>query len=158
MSSKAVRILFILFLIWLPVQYGLVGIVGVSHSEPWPAFVFPGFKNVYVYDEGFEIDQTIFEVRPGSSGAPVRLLPHELFPALPRSQIAGFMRSHFRDEEGIERVSPEARQWLRQHAEQATGMEPSSMDVIAVKKYYSRALEEMEPDSIVEMMRVTVKF
>lgn len=47
MSESTVRRLFIVVIIGLMVQHGIVGIVGLYVSEPWPAIVLPAFKDVH---------------------------------------------------------------------------------------------------------------
>ena len=158
MKSKTKRLIFIILFICLPVQYGLVGIIGVIKSEPWPAFVFPGFKSVYVFESGFEIDQTYFEVHPVNRGEPVKLLPYELFRELPRSQISGFMRSHFRDAKTIESLSQEAKNWIQTEAFRALESRPDRVDIVDAKSFFTGKMKDMQPDSTVEKFRVTLYF
>jgi hypothetical protein len=158
MKSKTKRLIFIALFIILPVQYGLVGIIGVMESEPWPAFVFPGFKSVYVFESGFEIDQTYFEVYPENRDEPVQLLPYELFRELPRSQISGFMRAHFRDVEMIESLSQEAKNWIQTEAYRALDLRPERVDIVDAKSFFAGKMKEMQPDSTVEQFRVTLYF
>lgn len=47
MSESAVRRLFIAVLVGLVVQHGVVAIVGLYVSEPWPTIVLPAFKDVH---------------------------------------------------------------------------------------------------------------
>jgi hypothetical protein len=156
MKPKTIRTIFIAFLIWLPVQYGLVGVAGVIHSEPWPAFVFPGFKSVYVYESGFEIDQTFFEIYIHEQSEPVVVLPYQLFPELPRSQISGFMRTHFKDPESIDLLSSEGRSWLFRQAQMATGKQPAWLEIVDTKTFYSSGMQELQPDSVAVQFRVTL--
>ena len=156
MKPKTIRFIFVALLIWLPVQYGLVGILGVTYSEPWPAFVFPGFKSVYVYDRGFEIDQTFFEIYTHVQSEPVVVLPYQLFPELPRSQTSGFMRSHFRNPESIVLLSDEGRNWLYRQAVNVTGIPPVRLDIVDTKTFYSVGMKKMQPDSVAEQFRVNL--
>jgi hypothetical protein len=158
MKSKTKRLIFITLFIILPVQYGLVGIIGVMKSEPWPAFVFPGFKSVYVFESGFEIDQTFIEVYPENRDDPVILLPYKLFRELPRSQISGFMRAHFSDADMIETLSQEAKNWIQTQAYRALESRPVRMDIVDAKSFFTGKMKDIQPDSTVEQFRVTLYF
>lgn len=158
MSKRVVRNLFIAVIIWLPLQYGIVGIVGFYHSEPWPAFVFPGFKSVYVYDEGFEISRTQFEVFTADSDEPVILIPQQLFGDIPLSQVPGFVRTHFSDDGSLAGLSREARQWLRAQAGEAAGREVVAMDVVELREFYSPARDGARRDSLSEVKRIQIEF
>ncbi|TVQ04949.1 MAG: hypothetical protein EA359_04535 [Balneolaceae bacterium] len=158
MSKQTVKKFFIAVLIWLPIQYGIVGIIGFYHSEPWPAFVFPGFKNVYVYEGGFEIAQTRFEVFTVDSEEPMILQPRELFPEIPLSQVPGFMRTHFSDSAGIESFTPQTVRWLERQAALMAGGELVSMDVVSLMEFYSIADLGAVRDSVKELQRTTISF
>ena len=158
MSKKVVKNLFIGVLIWLPVQYGMTGIIGYYHSEPWPALVFPGFKNVYVHEGGFEIAQTRFEVLTKSSIKPIILQPQQIFSEIPLSQLPGFMRTHFSDAEAIQTISPQAVRWLERQVSGAVGNEPLSMDVVNLIGYYALGEEGAIRDSTAELQRITIRF
>ncbi len=157
MKSKTIRAIFITVMIWLPVQYGIVGIVGYYQSEPWPAFVFPGFKSVYVYNEGFEIEQAYIEVWTEQGEPPVRLLPQEFFPELPLSQVPGFMRTHFLTDETNRQFSNQAKRWLYQQAVQVTELDAALLDIVLEVNYYSHHPHGLERDSVTEKMRYTIK-
>lgn len=147
MKTKTVRTIFIAVLIYLPLQYGIVGIVGYHHSEPWPAFVFPGFKSVHVYDNGFEIQQTYFDVYADGADEPERMLPQYFFPDLPLSQVPGFLRTHFQSSEDVQQLSPGARNWLKHHADAAAGVDASRIDVVTEMNYYSHDEMSLRHDS-----------
>jgi hypothetical protein len=158
MKTKTVKTIFIAVLIWLPLQYGIVGVVGYYHSEPWPAFVFPGFKSVHVFDEGFEIGQTRFEVYRLEGEEPVTLQPQKLFSKIPLSQVPGFMRTHFHDEESIWNISHEGQLWLHLQVRQVVGFEPEAMDVVQYVEYYSHHIEGAVKDSTNELKRTPIRF
>ncbi|MCC5908493.1 MAG: hypothetical protein JJU13_19905 [Balneolaceae bacterium] len=153
-----VKLIFIVVMIWLPLQYGIVGIVGYYHSEPWPAFVFPGFKSVHVFEEGFEIGQTRFEVYREDGEELISLQPQQLFSEIPLSQVPGFMRAHFHDDESIREISAEGRFWLRFQVQQAAGIEPNAMDVVQYVEYYSHHPEGAVKDSTAEVRRTSILF
>lgn len=88
----------------------LVGIVGVLHSEPWPAFVLPGFKSVYEAKGQVEITSPKFFVKwQNSHVSKKEIAASTLFSGLQQSQLQGFIRSNFSQTD----YSPEARNWLK---------------------------------------------
>lgn len=111
-KPESVNRLFIAFIIYLPVQYLGVGIVGALMSEPWPAFVLPGFKNVYDTEKRVEIDEPRFYII--SNGEDIRISHFELFEGLQASQMQGFIQSNFRKPV---QYSKEAKEWLKNRAE-----------------------------------------
>jgi len=158
MNPKTVKLIFIVVMVWLPLQYSIVGIVGYYHSEPWPAFVFPGFKSVHVFEDGFEIGQTRFEVYHQDKEELISLQPQHLFPDIPLSQVPGFMRTHFHDDESIREISTEGRLWLRLQVQQAAGFDPPAMDVVQYVDYYSHHPEGAVKDSTTEVRRTFIQF
>ncbi len=111
MDPKTVKRIFLFFIIYLPIQYVLVGVVGLTHSEPWPAFVLPGFKSVYATGDQVEIQQARFIAYAeidSRSGTEVEA--SSLFDGLPQSQLQGFLNSNFRGQTGFSR---DAKRWLR---------------------------------------------
>lgn len=121
----------------MPIQYAIVGIAGELHSEPWPAFVLPGFKNVYISDDNqFQIEQSTFIIEVDGHPDSVVLRPQELFPELPLSQVPGFMRTHFSNRVNVERLSEDARAYLYQQVKKVLGIDPLLIElVIEVEKY-----------------------
>lgn len=121
----------------MPIQYAMVGIVGELHSEPWPAFVLPGFKNVYVSnDDLFQVEQSTFHIKVDGLPDSMVLRPQELFPELPLSQVPGFMRTHFNNRVHVERLSEDARSFLYWQANKVLGIKPILIElVIEVEKY-----------------------
>jgi hypothetical protein len=158
MSKHTVKKIFIAVLIWLPVQYGITGIVGYYKTEPWPVFVFPGFKNVYVYEGGFEIANTQFEVYTESNDEPVILHPRELFSDIPLSQVPGFMRIHFSDSTGIQSFTPRTVEWLERQAAMVIDGRMTRMDVVSLMEYYSIGEMGSVKDSVSELQRTTIRF
>lgn len=147
MSSKTVRNIFIFFMIWLPVQYGLAGILGVIHREPWPAFTFPGFKNVYVYQDLYQIPQTYIEVYNIQGKKTGTYKPYQFFPDLPRSQISGFVRTHFPDERSIESLPEGTKKWLKNQSGQLTGGDADQINIISTVEFYRRTDTGLEVNS-----------
>src|SRR5690625_4897206 len=96
MDRKVVKRIFILTILCLILQYGVVGLAGYYHSEPWPAFVFPGFRSVLAYEEGFEISRyELYFIQAGEDTT--LIIPAEPFYAIPDSQRPGFMRRRLGD-------------------------------------------------------------
>lgn len=147
MSTFQVRKLFIFVLIFLPLQYVLVGIIGSLQSEPWPAFVFPGFKNVYVYEDGYELRDVIFEIHQESEEEPVRLSSLRIFPEIPPSQISGFVRTHFSTPDQVNHLNEESKKWLIRHAERFADQPVTDIRISWVRNYYSKPAIHATPDS-----------
>lgn len=130
MSEKTVRKIFISILIFLPIQYILVGVVGYYKSEPWPAFVFPGFKNVYETNETYLLPRTTFQTLDSSGNEIRSLSPNLFFEGIPRSQIDGLTRSLFRDREKVEQLSSEAKIFLLTNSQRLTNEEVQTVKVL----------------------------
>lgn len=159
MKKRSIIRLFITVMIFLPIQYALVGIIGELQSEPWPAFVLPGFKNVYVTgDDLFQIEQKRFVIEVSGVSESVELRPQELFPQLPLSQVPGFMRTHFSGRENIDRLSDESRIYLYRQAQSILRSEPLMIElVIDIEKYHS-VDGEMILESVVQQDRIPITF
>lgn len=92
MSRHTVRYIFIFALIVLPVQYGLVGIIGHSHSEPWPTLVLPAFQSVGDQDGPISVNQITLEAT-FNDGERTSIPVEAFLSDLPPSQHLGFFRS-----------------------------------------------------------------
>ncbi len=151
MDSKGkskIRTLFIVLLLFLPLQYGLVGIIGELHSEPWPAFVFPGFKSVYSTGTGVEIEQHLFRVYSEDGEMIQEGRPQELFPDLPLSQIPGFMRTHFHDSISVEHFSEKAVEWVYQKAQEFSDGSADYLEIVIRKNRYLRSEDGLTFDCV----------
>src|SRR5690625_7705312 len=92
MDRKVVKRIFILTILCLILQYGVVGLAGYYHSVPWPAFVFPGFRSVLACVVGFELSR--YELYLLLSGGVTSVMTTvELVDAIPDSQVSGFTRT-----------------------------------------------------------------
>lgn len=136
MAKKRVKKLFIVVMIFLPVQYVVVGIVGFTDAEPWPAFVFPGFKSVPVFEGAFETEQKVFKLVPVSNqeGA-ISQTPAEIFPEIPVSQLSGFIRQNFSEGRDFISISDEGKKWLLNRAEGSSGVEIREISLRTLKEY-----------------------
>tara|TARA_R100001143_G_scaffold63545_1_gene71659 strand:+ start:74249 stop:74746 length:498 start_codon:yes stop_codon:yes gene_type:complete len=148
-KKKKIRTLFIVLLLFLPLQYGYVGIVGELYSEPWPSFLFPGFKNVYSTDDSFEIDQHLFRFYSDDLSTLKEVRPQELFPELPLSQIPGFMRTHFQEPSSIENFSNEAVLWLFNLIEKYSGENVNQIEIVLRKNRFKKGSDGMIFDSVI---------
>jgi len=152
-NKRTIKNIFIFFLCYLPLQYGIVGIVGYYDSEPWPAFVFPGFKNVYVYDQTYQINKFVLEVY-GSNGERVReFTAREFFYEIPASQVAGFMRQNLEDPEKITEFSFETRLWLRERAEELGGVPVDEIIYMQKREFLTSGNGVLTRDSISVMKK-----
>lgn len=143
-----IRKLFVVLLLFLPLQYGLVGIIGELHSEPWPAFVFPGFKSVYSTGAAIEIDEHLFRIYSVDRDKIKEVRPQDLFPELPLSQIPGFMRTHFHDRTTIGNFSDEAVTWLYHHAGELSTERAGHMEIVIRKNSYIKSEAGILFDSV----------
>lgn len=147
MSEKTVRKLFIFILLFLPLQYILVGIIGYYKTEPWPAFVFPGFKSVYQQEGNYLIRQTFFELYNNENEKISTLQPYQLFEELPRSQIAGFTRVLFHDKTKLNQLSSEAKELIYQQGREAVGRDFNRLEIVREIQFLESKNRDMIPDS-----------
>jgi hypothetical protein len=144
-------------MIILPLQYGVVGIVGFYDAEPWPAFVFPGFKSVPVVEGAFETEQKVFELVPKQNEEEVLLkTPSELFPKIPVSQLSGFIRHNFSQELDAGKISSEGKEWLLQQAEHKAGVKLQKISLLTVLEYRQFKSGEMTLDSAFVVRKQTI--
>ncbi len=157
MESNKVRTVFIFFFIWLPMQYIVVGIVGYKWSEPWPAFVYPGFKNIYVDEEGFAINKSEFLIGIPNSDTSVAIPPYKFFPEIPRSQIQGFMRTHFSDEETVQEMDDDVKTWISEHARSfIDDHQEYTLSVIWKQQHHPKGLVTSKPGPETEIDRFEI--
>lgn len=155
-SASTIKRIFLFFLIFLPLQYAVVGIVGYYSSEPWPAFVFPGFKNVYVYGDSYQINQFIVEVE-STEGAVVReFTPQQFFYEIPNSQVAGFLRSNLDDAEDFEAFDTETRNWFRERGRELIGVTPGDLYYLHRRQYMTRNGNGLTIDSVKVLNRYKI--
>jgi len=156
LSNQTVKRLFIFVLIYLPLQYAIIGIVGLKSSEPWPAFVFPGFKSVYVYGDNYQINQFIVEVETGETRLRREFTPQQFFYEIPNSQVAGFLRSNFDTAEDFEVFETTTRQWLRERARELVDTSTGDIYYLHRRRYMSRRDNELTTDSVKVINRLLI--
>lgn len=159
MKDDTVRNIFIAVMIFLPLQYGIVGLAGYYNlSEPWPAFVFPGFKTVNVYQNSYKAERVLFEVYSADNTESVSLFPQQIFNDFPLSKINGFVRENFLKKDTSETFSPEAVSWLQNRIKARTGEIPDSVQVVEVEEIFSLPADTAIPDSTVRNLKSTIHF
>lgn len=94
MKENHVRRLFIIMLVLLPLQHAAVGIIGYIRSEPWPAFVFPGFKNVYDSGDLITLRNPYFYAEQYNEQL-LHIPTEEVFRGIPVSHHRGILRYQF---------------------------------------------------------------
>lgn len=139
MENRKIRTLFIVLLLFLPIQYGLVGIIGELHSEPWPAFVFPGFKNVYSTGNDVDIEQHLFRIYSNDREIVREVKPQDLFTDVPLSQVPGFMRTHFHEQPIIDSLSDEAVIWIYRLAGEISNAKLDHIEIVVRKTRYHKS-------------------
>jgi hypothetical protein len=156
MKKKTVKGIFIFFLCYLPLQYAVVGIVGYYKSEPWPAFVFPGFKSIYVYGGTYQINQYLVEVE-NRYGQPVRVFtPQQFFYEIPNSQVSGFLRANLDSEEDVNAFDTETRQWFVERAQELLNESVGDIYYLHKRHYLTRKENELSTDSVKVLNRVKI--
>lgn len=156
MRKNYVKKLFIFFLTFLFIQYGLVGVIGYYQSEPWPAFVFPGFKSVYVYEDGYEFSNVIFELYHEGRSEALSIKPQVFFPEIPTSQLSGFLRAHFSSEDRSLTFSDETRDWVMEKAAKFADGPVTDVQIVWQHNFYSSSASETSVDSTIVYKRFSL--
>jgi hypothetical protein len=136
MSRQKVRYLFIATMVFLPLQYLLVGIIGSIRSEPWPAFVFPGFKNVYHTADIITLRNPVFHGK-NTDGSYSKLPTSAILKGIPHSHHRQLLRFQF-DRFGVDHsknikfLSEDGIQWLDKQLEYSGYSDYKSADIILV--------------------------
>ena len=113
-GKEKVRLVFVAVIIGLIAQYMLVGIIGYYQSEPWPAFVLPGFKAVY--HDGSSVKLTTYEFFATMEDEPfneIRVADDQLFKGIPTSMRRGVIVKKFKELQYLTGSNGEFEQWLR---------------------------------------------
>lgn len=158
MNKKTIRKLFIGVMLFLPLQFAVVGVVGLYDAEPWPAFVFPGFKSVHVFGETYKTEQKQFKLVPVSAEADtIFQSPAELFPELPVSQVSGFIRQNFSKEQDLTSISDDGKKWLLDQAERSAGVKLRGISLRTIMEYRSFEGGRMVLDSTAVVQEQIIK-
>jgi hypothetical protein len=72
---------------------------------------------------------------------------YKFLPDIPRSQISGFMNTHFLDSTQVEQFSFEAKKWLKTNSSKLTERQVESIKIVRTTEYYHRLKGELKIDS-----------
>ncbi len=120
MKRKTVKKIFWFFILFLPLQYAAVGVVGVLKSEPWPALVLPAFKSVYENQDGIILTEPQFYLLDKNERKTAKIESETLFNKIKESQRLKFLRIHFSNKKGL---SEGKKEWLQKQILQKYGEE-----------------------------------
>ena len=138
MKENTVKNILIFFLIFLPLQYAIVGVVGLMKSEPWPAFVLPAFKSVYSTDGRIVVDQLRLYAQSDDNGRVLEVDPNLLFKEVKGSQRQGIYRTHFSDSTSIAGFDTQTKAWLKNKInEQHPSLAADQLNIQWVKKVFN---------------------
>lgn len=136
MSRSAVRYIFGGAAFLLVLQYGLVGLVSLSHSEPWPSLILPGFRSAYSAEDTIRVGRTQIQVE-FADGRRTSVSPARLLSPLPRSHHPSFLAVQCRPASlsgspQTERcTAPEGTEWVLRRAGQVfPSQSVTTVDVI----------------------------
>ena len=148
MKKTTVKKIFIFFLIYLPLQYAAVGLIGMTYSEPWPAFVLPAFQSVDATPRVVAVTEPELSVVEASM-ATTNVLPRKLFTGIQESQLQGFMRTNFAGPRQWSGREAEAKKWLKNQImlNYSSIQAPKSLEVRWIKRYYNFRDSERRVDS-----------
>lgn len=136
MHPITVRRLLFGVLIFLPLQYGTVGLVQlVTGREPWPALVMPGFKATWDGRAPLLASKVSF-VAYDANGTSEHLPADLVLAQLPYSHHQAVLEAFFQPASlsgtpATERVhQPDAAAWLRNRLLALTGTVPVRVDIV----------------------------
>lgn len=151
LRRKTVKKIFLFFLIYLPFQYLLVGISGLAGSEPWPAFVLPGFKQVHTTSSQTQVLNPQFYVQfRDAQTSDVEISPYKLFKGIQPSQLQGFLRTNFSQPA---KYSNEGKKWLEFRLNK---LYPNT-DPIELKVRWEKIVFEHTKEKVTEVSRENLR-
>ncbi|WP_340104845.1 hypothetical protein [Rhodohalobacter sp. 8-1] len=148
--------LFIFVLIYLPLQYAVVGIVGLKSSEPWPAFVFPGFKSVYVYGDSYQLNDFVLAVEINDNRLMREFTPRQFFYEIPNSQLAGFVRTNLESAVDIRAFDSSTRKWFHERGNELLGTPARNIYYVHRRRHMTRIDGRLKTDSVKVVKRVRI--
>ncbi len=152
MKKKSAKNIIIFFLVFLPLHYAVVGVVGIWKSEPWPAFVMPAFKSVFDTQETITVDQLKFYVENKTTAGLREIQPEVIFDGIVQSQLQGFFRTHFSDTAAVAGYGSETKAWLKKRIDTVyPSSEAKRLHLQWVKKSFSVSVG----DSIQETTQIS---
>ena len=144
MSRANVRWFFVAVMIFLPLQYSLVGLAGVWEGEPWPALVLPAFQAPTVDGEGAVTDMRSSFVATFGDGQRVAVPTEVVLKNIPPSHRTSVLSEQCQPASlsgaaDTERCrQPAVRRWLRAHLSQAyPDRTPQRLDVVWTELRYT---------------------
>lgn len=157
MKKNTVKKIFLFFLIYLPLQYAGVGLIGMKYGEPWPAFVLPAFQNVDASPQYIAVKEPELSVQ-SSANERLKVAPQVLFSGIQQSQLQGFMRTHFGNRKQWLLKGEQANRWLYDQisANYPAVREPKTLEVRWVKKYYDLSSSRATIDSIAVLNKFVI--
>ncbi len=148
MRTETVKKIFWFFILFLPLQYAAVGIVGVLKSEPWPALVLPAFKSVFDQKSEIVIWEVRFLAARKDTAYSLKIEPSMFFNEIEESQLLGFLRTHFADSLQVH-LSNAGKKWMKNRINQIYPLwKGSSLQVKWVAKHYQYADSKMQLKNI----------
>jgi len=142
MRKKSVRRLFLACFVLLPLQYALVGVVGLhTGGEPWPALVLPAFQAPDTDEAGALLETQPVLAATFADGEKTRVPVEALLAGLPASHHGAFFAEQCRPAAlsgtpTTERCRhPAARRWLRERlaARYPGEAAPRRLDIVWVQ-------------------------
>lgn len=159
LKKKTVQRVFIFFLLYLPLQYALVGVFGLLISEPWPAFALPGFKNVHTAESQTKVVRPHFYARVNNKSGyfqEVQVSEYKLFDGIKESQMQGFIRTHFSEQKLF---SNDGRQWLQDRVEQIyPESESNELKVVWREITYTQKADKLTIEFGEDVKVITISF
>lgn len=149
MKKTTVKKIFIFFLLYLPLQYAAVGIVGLVASEPWPAFVLPAFQNVDTTPQQVTVLNSQLTVIDDEGNIHDDIKPGIIFSGIPGSQMQGFLRTHLGDSLRWSKKGESARKWLSGRFKKSyPSIEMKSLHMKWQRMYYNFSSASAQVDSV----------
>lgn len=147
MRDRTVKRIFIFFLIFLPLQYGVVGITSMINTEPWPALVLPAFKTVFGNEDRIIVPRLELYVENNKKESGIEIRPEALFKGIEKSQLQGFYRTHLQDSAAAARWNGATRRWIRLKLEENSPVARAErLRVRWVQQAYALSLDDTLPE------------
>jgi hypothetical protein len=150
LKSNTIKWVFLFFVIYLPVQYMLIGLAGIIGSELWPSFALPGFKKVPTTEQRIQVVKPVFYIVDAESSTETKINANELFEGLQTSQVQGFIRTNFSQPK---QYPTAAKRWLQSRTEL---LYPNNTARALVVRWKLIVYEQADSD-VVEVNRETLR-
>lgn len=158
MKRSKVKKIFWFFILFLPLQYAAVGVIGLLQSEPWPALVLPAFKSVYEQEDNILLKNAQFYLIDEETGNRFQVATTVLFRNIQQSQRLGFLKTNF----GVSKkdnFGKKTKRWLRFKINSLFPYRnPDALRVVWVGKRYVYSKSGVQSDSPVTLHSYTISF